>query len=352
MGLKLHIDYSQHPQTGQDSEPFDVILNTRSGGEGAVTMVDYDIEADLAAEALGFDAYSPRLFFYQQYTAQGLAWLVENMEEELYDAFEEQGYDVFDDVSFSKEDFLHIYLLQLLEKNSGNIAEIIDILESCISAEGADLEDAREDEPGIIDRDDFIAALIEGLQKDADPEGHWSDGGNITTYLDALTKLLPEDQFTFVQGDPWVEEPDYGQKNISISYEINISNEEIIGWSLSFEMRITNPITFWYETIDWCNEDQESCPPSSAGTLMEYFGWSYTDQLSDIDGPEHPEEDPKRPVPGRVHPLGYEIRQGRPGAPSRDPHRRGPGGRGRQIRQHQLCSGGRRTLGSVVRKER
>jgi len=288
MGLKLTLDF---PQDNTHSGPYDVVLHDPEGGDGSIEIPGYDIDTDLAALELGFKVWTPQLYLYQHYTDKGLPWLVRFRETALYDAFEEQGYDVFEAREFSQREFFNDYLLATLAANDGDVEALVDLVEPYVNDPELPLL-----QPGtLVDADAYIEALITGLQADSDPEAHWSEGGNIPLYLDALLRQLPRDEFKFEAHEPWVDEPEYGEKTVDLGYSISVGDDEIVSWARSFDIWTVDPVWFAFEVRDRCieSDDPYACPPESANTIMDYFGWVYDDSVLDqIGGPEAPQSDP------------------------------------------------------------
>lgn len=273
-------------KTGKEkSYSFNVILT----GYTTVAFPDHDIESELALEELGFDIYSHELSFYKKYTTDGLNWLIGDSPEALLEAFEPHGYSVIGqpDEPYSKASFIE-KLLELLQTNEGHIEKILNTL---TKMEIREHESWEVGESEFVDKNHLIEVLIEGLQSSADPESHWSETYRVRTYVDALAKILPKDDFKFLRGKMWEEEEEWGKSTVDISFSVTVLDNEIVAWERRYDVEIYHPFHFHHAITDYCEYDAENCPPVSAITLMEMFRWNDSTPEEDIKAPEQPESD-------------------------------------------------------------
>lgn len=281
MGLFISIPVSVQGDDGKYyQEDIDVIIHKKNGGEDSLEIVDFDIDAAVAAEALGMDDYDIELGLYRQYKTEGLDRYIRDLPSLLDDAFEEQGYDVFTDEAFSRDDFLNT-VGQNIRDNIGSISRNIEFL-----------KDAVNDKK--YDKDEFVEDLIEGLKTLVDTDRFVQPEEKlIPHFLHPLVQMLPEEKFVFNTEKPWDEYSENDERRWNIGHNIEINDEHIISWNSNFEIVIIDPMTFEMEFRDLCThyDDPETyCPPPAATFIMDYMGWSYP-PVPELEGPEAPEAD-------------------------------------------------------------
>ncbi|MHC4298919.1 MAG: hypothetical protein ACYS7Y_16700 [Planctomycetota bacterium] len=277
MGLFISIPVSVQGDDGKYyQEDIDVIIHKKNGGEDSLEIVDFDMDAAVAAEALGMDDYDIELGLYRQYKTEGLNRYIRDIPSLLEDAFEEQGYDVFTDETFSRDDFLNT-VGQNIRDNTGSISRNIEFI-----------KDAVNDKK--YDKDEFIEDLIEGLKTLVDTDRFVQPEEKLVPYfLHPLVQMLPEEAFVFHKNDPFYEHDDVDLSGMELGYEIIINDESITSWSRIFYIMIQDPIWF---TMDIQEKDYDIDGVSAhALAIMDYMGWEYPPFPDDHEEPEHPESD-------------------------------------------------------------
>lgn len=289
--------------------------------ENELEFVGEDIEAMLAAQALGIDDYNYHLDFYRNYTRyNGFFNLVAKRPRDVYNALEEQGYESFNYGDFSPEDFaliladvvispdtthardqaMHVLenfvdltgedtgpfsfekyqelLLASLAAGVGNVESIIEILHPLYYTETED------DEPTEYD-ENYVEALISALTHASTSE--------VETILDELMLYIDEDDVDYTETnvtDPGGWEDDEVSNISRFKHKIEILGKTVFEWDRVIQSEIHDPIGFYVTLTDLSEHSDSFKSPDEAEAILSYFELSESEyDEDDPDAPEPPE---------------------------------------------------------------
>lgn len=283
-----------------------------------IEFIDYDIEAMLAAEALGLDDYNLYLNFYTNYKSPGGFFrLVAKDPKLIYKALEEQGYESFNRGDFTRENFAQILADIIRSKHSVySKRDAIIILEDLVDSSSADagpfskedfyelimhalsegvgatekiidiLHDVyyEENEEGdVIVNDKYLDALISALTH----ASHW----DIDKILDELTLYIDDDdvEYSFENVTPIYGDPDSDLTVNTDKYKhsIKINGQKVVAWDQIIENKIYDPFFFNSEVTDFAEHSSEWETPKVAEKILGYFEIE-EEEPDDPDEPDHP----------------------------------------------------------------
>jgi hypothetical protein len=310
MGIPLRITRTSYDEKMRPTTvEFDVVLVSFD----EVEIPGFDLEADLAAEELGFEVDSPQLTFYKTYRFHDI---LNVRAPAIADYLEKHGYDSFNHGNFSREDFAQLLLDSLRRTDAHMIKEKIDILRSFVDFEHPEaaeispstyanmllmlLEFNRGDIPGLIEElrgyvfseaelvelDDYRDALLKALEKQVK-----DDGPAIEQLLDELMQYFDADDVDYIVDGPYQADAEWHESQETTEHEINIDSYTVANWTTHLQRRVYDPVWFVSSTMDYCEASEEFCIPDGAERVLTYFGMTEKEP-DEPDEPWHPEPDP------------------------------------------------------------